>query len=69
MYEDFFTNFNIDQGEGRGWTIFLHGTYNLLIKLDSVPKILSTIVAFHQTIFVFPLDSNSLGNSPGMRLV
>ena len=39
--------YNIEQegGVGGGWTTFLHGTLNLLIKLDSVPTILSRIVA------------------------
>ena len=44
--EDFFINCNIEHGGGGGgWTTFLHGTWNLLIKLDSVPTILSRIVA------------------------
>ena len=43
MYEVFSPTATLSRGEG-GWTTFLQGTWNLIIKLDSVPTILSRIV-------------------------
>ena len=49
MYKDFFTNCNIEQGRGAGggggWTIFLQGTWNLIIKFGQFWTISWTILS------------------------